>query len=379
MRLLDTDASDEPPYSLLRQEDVVAFLCRRGLMKPEHIVTGACDVIDSSRRNRNFKVISERGPGYLIKQGLGDERRRTVAHEAAMYQFLGSLPQSRAIAGLLPKLRLYDCDRSLLVLELVRNGRTVGELNRARGQFPRYIARALGEAVGLFHAFGASKAVQSAYTRQFAVGVPFGLSLQRPDLQIFRHASQAAIDLVRIVQQADGLPDFLDQLRINWTYDGLIHGDLRWDNCTVSTGTTVRRKPQITFVDWELAGCGDPCWDVGTVFGEYLSCWLLSAPLSESTPPERYLTLARYSLESMQPSMRAFWSAYVSILALSSERAVELLIRVVRYTAARLVQTAFERVQMAAQVTGQTIFLIQVSKNMFDRPQQAAITLLGIP
>jgi hypothetical protein len=53
--------------------------------------------------------------------------------------------------------------------------------------------------------------------------------------------------------------------------------------------------------------------------------------------------------------------------------------RSVRYAAARLVQSAFERTQNSAWITSDVICLLQLSLNILQQPADAAATLLGIP
>lgn len=44
----------------------------------------------------------------------------------------------------------------------------------------------------------------------------------------------------------------------------LVHHDLKWDNVAVAAG------PSPVLVDWELAGAGDPAWDLGCLVAEHL-------------------------------------------------------------------------------------------------------------
>jgi hypothetical protein len=118
---------------------------------------------------------------------------------------------------------------------------------------------------------------------------------------------------------------------------------------------------------------------VGSVFSSYLSLWLSSVPITGGEPPERFLELSRYPLDSMQPALRSFWSSYVKQMNLDLSAAARWLVKAVRYGAARLVQTAFEHMQRSNQLTGNTVCLLQLSLNVMMRPYEAAVQLLGIP
>jgi thiamine kinase-like enzyme len=193
-----------------------------------------------------------------------------------------------------------------------------------------------------------------------------------------RTISNANLKLVKIVQQFPEFGAHLDVLRGEWRAHTLIHGDLKWANCMVTSAGTGRRKG-LKLVDWEHSSVGDPCWDVGSVFNDYLSFWLLSIPITGEDPPDRFLQLARYPLDKMQSAIRAFWMAYVRRMGLDAATASDWLLRATRYSAARLVYTAYEQSQMAYQMTGNAVCYLQLSLNMLQRPMEAAITLLGIP
>src|SRR5262249_40281125 len=146
---------------------------------------------------------------------------------------------------------------------------------------------------------------------------------------------------------------------------------LKWENCLVCGPSQSGRKRELKIIDWEFAGLGDPCWDTGTVFSNYLSFWLSSIPMTGEEPPDRFLELARYPLERMQPAMRAYWQAYVRGMGLEAVSADAWLLRAVQYGAARLLQTGFEHMQGSTYLTGNLICLLQLSLNILQRPQEA--------
>jgi len=136
---------------------------------------------------------------------------------------------------------------------------------------------------------------------------------------------------------------------------------------------------RLKIVDWELARLGDPCWDVGSVFANYLSFWLFSIPITGEDPPDRFMDLARYPLERMQPAIRSFWQSYVRTMELDAATSDDWLLCAVKYGAARLVQTAYEQMQMSIHLTGNVVCLLQLSLNILQRPREAMVHLLGLP
>jgi aminoglycoside phosphotransferase (APT) family kinase protein len=187
----------------------------------------------------------------------------------------------------------------------------------------------------------------------------------------------ANLQLIRVVQQFPAFGALLDELWAEWRPLRLVHYDLKWDNLLVVRSGR-RARPRLKIVDWELAGLGDPCWDAGAVFGEYLRCWAGSIPANGEGQPGTLLALARYPLARMQPAICSFWRAYTAALGLDPPTATVWLCRAVRFAAGRLTQTAFEEGQDQPWLTTHALLLLQLAFNILQRPDEAATKLLGL-
>jgi Phosphotransferase enzyme family len=359
--------------AVLRQREVVPYLLRRKLVHPSAVV--GCDLLvtDASRRNHNFRVVSERGPSYLLKQGVGHGGARTIGHEAATYRLLREDPRLHVMKRYLPACHGYDSDRGVITLELLRHAESLRDYHVRRRCFPTSLAKQLGDCLGVLH-----REPQAETDPEGAKGPAWALSLHHPDVSVFRDVSAANLQLIKLVQGADEFCRLLDELRAVWADDAFIHGDVKADNVIAFAPGTSRRKSRLALVDWETAGRGDACWDVGSVFGEYLATWLLSMPITGEAPPERFVELARYPLEAIQPAIRAFWHAYVRRMGFDASTSHRRLTRSVRYGAARLIQTCYESSQTETHLMGTTRCMLQLSLNVLQRPLEASVHLLGI-
>ena len=360
---------------------VASYLLNRGLVSQASIVSSDLSVVASPHRNANYKVVSEHSPSYLVKQGVGTERAATVEREAAVYRFFDSiLSESEAGADVrkyLPRCCLYDPDAHILVLDLVAGAEDLRWRYQRVGRFSAELAAELGRALGKLHRIPASAWDENAPAQPAALLPHIVLNIHRPRRDTYFALSGANLQLLRIIQSFPEFGELLDRLRHEWRDECFLHGDLKSSNL-LSAPTGKNGRPAIKIVDWEMAGTGDPCWDVGSVFSDYLSFWLLSIPITGKDPPDRFLELARHPLPKMQPAIRAFWRSYTRTMALDPLTAPPWLERSVRYCASRLVETAFEESQNAAEPTGNAICLLQLSLNMLQRPWQAAFQLLGL-
>jgi hypothetical protein len=351
------------------------YLLERELITRRQVVDGDLQIREVPGRNRNYRVTCSE-TAYLIKQqdetGSGD-LAAGAQREALIYRILGS---SR-MRSYLPRYHLYDASRRVLVVQLIESSLDMKEYHLLIRRFPIWPARALGRALGKLHTLEKT----GARTEHIDLGSwpPGTLSVQWPDRALYEESSYANHQLIGAIQRFADFWSSLDILSHTWYAGTVIHGDIKWSNCLVSMEPGTPPSARLKIVDWEAARMGDPCWDVGSVFNDYLSFWLQSIPVTGEDTADRMLELALYPLDRMQPAMRAFWYTYARETKLSGAEAEEWLLRSVRYAAARLVQTAFEQMQDAPHLTGNAVCMLQVSLNMLKRPTDASQYLLGIP
>lgn len=360
--------------STLRSErDVVSYLLARGLITPDVIVAGNLSVTNTSRRHRNYRVASGADSGLFLKAGIGPEKSAAIAREAAFLHRLRSQP---AFVRYVPATRGFDEAAHIVVHELVVDAEDLREYHTSRGRFPTTLARAVGTALATLHTLDprdlwAAPEAESVGARP----VPWVLSLHRPTVRFYRECSAANHQLIRLIQEFPDFGDEFDVLREAWCDETLIHGDIKWDNLLAVAKAGSTRKTRIKIVDWEVAGAGDPHWDVGSAIGAYLGCWLGSIPLVGELPVQDSLGLARFPLEKMLPAIHALWDGYKRVRELDDEP--EFLMRSIRFAAARLVQTAFEQMQQSTHLNAGVETMLQLSANILNGPGVAAVQLLG--
>ena len=365
---------------LLSLKNVAPYLLECGLIRPEVIIEGDLLILEMPRRNLNFKVIRKQGPGWFVKQiqVWNPQISAEMQREAACYW----LPrQDRAfapLAALVPKYAHYNAARNILITELLPDGESISDYHRRLGRFPVEVAEALGRMQAAYHQLGDGRLSENKHVASFPKAVPWILSIHQQTPSQFGDISQGNTQMIAVMQQYPDFQGALDELRQQWQRDCLIHGDMKWDNCIVEASAGPAQPLKLRLVDWELADLGDAAWDVGAILQAYLAFWILSINLPVGVPPAESLHLAQYRIESMQPAIARFWETYREARGWTGPTAEAGLERSVKYAAARMIQTVYEYMQRAPQLTPNALCLLQVSMNVLLKPREAIRDLLAL-
>ena len=364
---------------MLDVDDATPFLLDRSLIDVSAIIDGDLTIRSAARRNRNIRVEGPGGSGYLIKQpddplwGGGETLRR----EGAFRRFCDEEPAAAPLDRYLPRLTLWDEEGAVLVFELIPGAVTLGMYQASPGgrESPIEVGRALGVAVGTFHrVFGPDGLARDNRLDWLPRQEPWILSIHKPGPDLLSVISPANYRMLQILQEQQDLCDRLERLRREWWPDVVIHGDVKADNILI------RPSPvEIWLVDWEMVRVGDPAWDLAGVLHGYLLSWLSSMPLSVDLPAGEMIERATRPIGSMHGAIRATWAGYRSAAGLDPARANDLLLRAVSFSAARLIQWAYEALEGADRLAAWSVMTMQVASNLLADPALGQVHLYGIP
>jgi len=197
------------------------------------------------------------GRGFVVKELLEpvEGSQGTPAQERAIYRLAAAVPELEEFVA--PVIDLGDRSR-FIVLDLRADDESVASRAARTGWSDGQLATLLGAAIGSWH-----ERSRPFRTELPVVPLPWVLRIlddDRPDYLRSNGFVAAAIDTL----DASWHPH-LAQARELWRTSGVVHRDLRFDNCLVSP------MGRVTFVDWESGGQGDPIWDLATLAQELVS------------------------------------------------------------------------------------------------------------
>ena len=55
-----------------------------------------------------------------------------------------------------------------------------------------------------------------------------------------------------------------------------------------------------------MATIGDPAWDIGSIFQEFIRLWLSLLPITGTDSAEQLINISKESFQKMQKLLRAF-------------------------------------------------------------------------
>jgi Ser/Thr protein kinase RdoA (MazF antagonist) len=359
--------------------DVVQFLLAQKVISSSALIQDGFRIEDRSRRNRNMRIEIPGRRGFFVKIATDREQQNTLLREARAYRVLCSHAQQRSRKGngdrqaLCPSIRLFDEKASILVLELLGQDNLKALCLRRRLATSRL--RVLGQMLGTLH-----RKLSAVPTppQDWPVSYPLPFYLPVPPKHLLENSSPGSVALLRIIQASTGLNGELVKLTERWNVQceispQLVHGDLRLENCCIAV-----KSKQLRIVDWEFTGIGDPLWDVAAVLADLISAWLMSASMPGGSESAKWIDQATIPIVWLRSAGSNFWKGYTAASGLADSRREQALRNTMRYTAARLLQLAYEHLQGYADLTVHAVSHAQLSENLMRLPMEGAARISGI-
>lgn len=353
---------------MLNVDNAAGYLIERGLMSVDSILTGDLIISSAARRNRNLRVKRKEDASYLIKQpdDPASGAYQTLRAEAAWYSFCFEEAEAEPMRAYLPRLRFFDPERSLVILDLLDGAVPLWQHPQREDA-----SRLVGTALATFHRTfrGTTNPRLGWLHRQ----TPWVMRVHKPSPDLLSSLSPANVETLRILQTQEQISAHLDALRRQWRVETVIHNDIKSDNILVVKGGEC-----VSLVDWELVQLGDPAWDIAGLLQDFILLWVTSMTVTPGATTEMLAASARLPLADLQKAIRAFWKSYRAAADLTPDQAARLITRAVAFSAARLIQSAYEMGAVTPALAPASVLLLQVSANLLRDPEAGQVQLYGL-
>jgi tRNA A-37 threonylcarbamoyl transferase component Bud32 len=358
---------------LLTLRNLSSYLLSKALISELSIVDGDLSILDVSGRNRNFKVVRRRAQSYFVKQ-LNHFDPQSIAMlqcEAACYWLAQNDAQFAALKILVPRLVSLDIERQILVTELVSGGDNLSTCFHRSQNDQIALARYLGQALGTYHTQLDRNFADGTKAAIFPRQMPWILSADRRNSGPFRDLTRGTAELLDLVDQIPALCEGLQRVSGAWRTDTLIHGDMRLSNVVLREEK--RGERSLVLVDWELCDVGDKRWDLGALVQALLSFSIASHSLG---PENSALNGDAWSGGVLTHIPRAFWAGYFDRFSVSPADGLAFVAGCVEFAAARLIQAAYEQLQLAPAFSRNAQAMVRLSSELFMNAREASQAFL---
>ncbi|MGF1766832.1 phosphotransferase [Enterovibrio makurazakiensis] len=363
---------------ILTRHNLLRFLLSNNCISLRELLNDCWEVHDYSSKNNNFAFISS-SKGLFIKQCISDGDKASLfglERESDCYILVGGLA---SLNGIIPKLIHYFEKERILVTEYVVASINMFSYCRSNEVCLQRTASLLGMELSRCH-FSLSQVVKFSDK-----GVKF--VNQKPSIftpEIMSEGGDVSIaqrQCLNIVKKHSDLMNGLTSLDSEWRVNGLIHNDMKLENCLVRFSNEDPEKKSIvgvTFIDWERVNIGDIAWDLAGIIEGYLT--LLSSAMQQQAKKTH---LFDHSLElgeisgQVRAALRVFWAAYIEGSKIEPTYTHTLLKRVAKYSAARLIQSTYNKLEGRDELGLDALLQIQLAQNLLSDPELNREKLFG--
>jgi hypothetical protein len=361
----------------LTSSNLAHYLTARGLVATESVASGEFVVLEAGRRNRNFMVMCGNRRGLFVKQPQSTEPQAvaTLARESRVYLMARELSSMASVARLAPGFVDYNPDNHCLVLDLKVGWENLTEFHTRTRIYSPAVAEQLARALAQYHAAGARILRESVDLSVFPKVVPWVLTVDPGLLLPAGSFGAAGATLGRLLANYPGLAPSMGTLAREWNTDGLIHGDMKWDNIIVRVEADGRTDVRI--VDWELADLGDTYWDVASIWAAYVAGLAFNPAVGTPDSSAAGGQSPELRIQAIRPTLLGFWRTYVEQRGIKPDEEIAQLARSLRFCAARLVLLAFECLHNTPADLEIPNQLLLMSSRMLAYPDAAMNQLFG--
>ncbi len=347
------------------------YLLEKGFIDSETIINGDYLLTQSQSRNSIFKIRLRGNSGLFIKQLVNVDQQNIYLMQkdaTAHYLLLHDEEYTKA-AQYIPRYLGYDPQYNILAVEYFAEAKNLHELTFQEKEFSQTYAEQMADILSSFH-FNIKNTVAENPSLQFySKQIPWILNIN--DLINLEQESNNN-PVPKFIKQFSDLCYHIDQVRLLWKFDSLIHGDIKWQNFIITNP-----DKNMKLIDWEISDIGDPLWDVSGVFQSYLLSWVLSYN-NENTGHTQIPEMNFVNPDKMKPAIQTFWKTYMKNQGIDKAKQGSYFDKSMKYTAVRLLQTAFETNSVSADILANSARIIQLSNNILENTEKLAEDLFGI-
>lgn len=323
----------------LTLKNIHVYLLDKGYIDMPSLVDGDYTAIQSKTRNKIFKIIRKNKKGLFIKQlnSFDINNAYVIQKDATCQWLIKNNPSFAKLSAYVPEYLGFDPEKQVLVTEYFANAHSFRQFF-FQGNFPEPIFETLTDILSAYHFQILTEMNSDRAIDFFPRQVPWILRISEmtvAEIQVLYSQSPNSNPILDSLLANNAVKGLLATLKDGWKCTSLIHGDLKWDNLLI----LAEDNNSIKLIDWEIADVGDPMWDVAGIFQSFIADTI---QYSNAVPlqPHGEVTINDFSAGLLK--ILYFWKSYVRKAGISDTDMDFSFEKSLRYTGARLLQSAVE-------------------------------------
>lgn len=339
---------------------VAAALARAGVTD-----RGEIAAVSSGGGRRSPTVVSFADGSRLFLKWLDTDPLYGSDNEPFILRLLDSVSLPPALRAAVPRIVAFDPDHRLLVLDGVTGFQTMREAALEQGGTSVDPLIRLAAVLGALHGLEVDQLIRAHPDRR--LHFPMQSMMDLTPEEFARGPGKEYASYVEAVQAVDRE---IQGLAARWRPLCLTHFDVRDDNVLVAVDD---RPDPLRLVDWELAGFGDPLYDVGTVIGQLVYHSLRRVPTTSDASRASAGGGNGAGPTPGAPAAATFVNAY---LAMSPSPRTDARQEIVRYAGVFLLFRALATLQVTGSLGVAGKLSLLLGRRFLARPEVSARLIL---
>ena len=346
---------------VLQKSNLLLYLQQAFLLEDyAPVLEGQAIVVEHRLRHRSFSLELPEG-GLFIKQSAKGEVSNDLVKEAEFYHWMRQQSYGEIK---LPEFIGYDHRNQILVLSGLR-GRSLLNAFLSSNRFDVFDGERVASSLldlKLLSRTSNAQLVFPVVSDSFSQNWIFYLEQYLRD----HYASLvgATGQLLPIISSFPSLRRYMEASHSLWRTEGLMHGDLKWENLFMTDAGNGEANKDPYFIDWESVAIGDPVWDVAAFVQSGLARLCAAKGRSEA--------LSEVDAQPYATQLQPFWSRWFTENSYHEQES-----RLLSFTAVRLIQTAYEHASISEALSPPIYAMISTAWQMFSDKHYAK-KLLGL-
>ncbi len=355
----------------MNKTETIEYLVKNGLINRSEIQS--VKISDMSRRNNNKKMMRKNEVSYFIKQPYHRyaDGEKSFLNEILFYSLVKNNEKYYFCRSISPALIHHEIKNHILIIEFINKKNYINHkiYQKSFSGLRELTNRSLGKSLALLHHSDYSSVENELYMPR---NLPILIKIVQPTTDSIPYLSPANFKLLKIIHQDTNLFNIVESFKQTWKCHTLIHGDMRLDNIITFSR---ENKYETIFIDWEYATYGDPAWDVGCVFQEYLIQWIQILDTGHNYSLDQTIENSNDVLNQVLINIRQFWKSYKNSSMIKDP--LDFLKKCIFYCSARLIQTSYEIQEYSIELMNSSVLMLQLASNLVRQPKKALMWILN--